>query len=227
MKLISIIIPTLNEEAIIGKQLKYIKSLPGKFEIIICDGGSKDRTISIARTNKVKVLKCQPSRGKQQNGAAKKAKGDILLFLHADVKLPRNFYKLIVQKINRGYVGGGFYLRHEYNDWRMNIIRFLINIKVTIRGVRLGDHSIFVTKETFNKIKGFPNIKLMEDLEFTKKMKKAGKTCVVRAYVVSSARRYLREGFFKYYFKTGYYMFLYALGIPPRKLYKMYYKKSN
>ena len=223
---ISIIIPTLNEEKKIETQLNYLKALKGNFELIVADGRSEDNTLKIAKKFKVKIETSNPGRGIQLNAGAKLATGDILLFLHVDTILPKNFYKLITSKIRLGYVGGGFFVKHDVQNWQLRLIEFVVNTKAKIRGVKLGDQTIFVTNKAFKEIGGFPNIKLMEDYVFAKKIRKY-RTCIINEYVITSARKFLKHGPIRTYLMMGIFQIKYLLGVSPEKLYSQYYSTKD
>jgi rSAM/selenodomain-associated transferase 2 len=223
-KLISVIIPTLNEEKIIEKCLAQFARQPQPFEVIVADGGSIDGTKEIVKkfTN-YRLIESDKGRGKQMNAGARLASGEILLFLHADTLLPDNATDLIREALQKeNAVGGYFMLQHDGSSFFYRRISFLINWRSRLPNITpYGDQAIFCTRDVFEKIQGYKEIELMEDYDFAKRLKSLGKLVKIDEKVTASYRRYKR-GAFLYMLQCNLIMLLYKLGVSPGFLKKLY-----
>ena len=191
---ISIIIPTLNEEKYIKKALDHILLISGNFEIIIVDGGSKDQTLQTAKKyNSVKVISSEKGRAIQMNSGAKIAGGDVFLFLHADTLLPNNAYNSIEAHLhNPDITGGSFKLKLDKRHPILKLYSWCSKLNVAF--FTYGDHAMFFRKTIFEKIKGYKNIPLMEDVEIQNRVRKTGKFKKLDVFVITSARRFEKYG---------------------------------
>jgi rSAM/selenodomain-associated transferase 2 len=220
--LISVVIPTLNEEVNLPVTLRQLATHP-EVELIVVDGGSTDRTVEIARQFTPFVFVSQPGRALQMNMGARHATGDILLFLHADTFLLPGALEEVQRRIIRdAAVGGAFDLQI---DSRSRLCKFVA--KVSSRRARLfrlpyGDQGIFVWRQTFDSIGGFPEIPIMEDVGFARKLRRAGRLAFVPAGLVTSGRRWEANGTLKTTFVHWWVTFLYCLHIPPVQLRRIY-----
>ena len=199
--MISIITPVLNEQENISIFLKHLNQLEGDFELIIVDGGSTDKTINEIKKYKnkfkkdIKILKTTSGRGRQMNNGAKAAKGDILLFLHVDSKIENGTITLIEEEIKKQeIIGGGLTHRFSNADKFLKLASNFGNFRTKITKIFFGDFGIFVKKDIFEKIKGYDEIIFLEDLEFSKKLKKHGKLKQLEKTITTSPRRYKRKG---------------------------------
>ncbi len=228
--MISVIIIAYNEELLIEAVIKELKKQVFKdYEIILADGGSTDDTISIANKNNIKVLHCRKGKSKQMNDAAKEAKGDILFFAHVDMKFSNQMFSVIQKHIKQGYDGGGFSNEFdEYNDkikrlgtW-MNF-RFFDKREQSDKCIFYGDNGIFVKKNVFFELGGFKEIPIMEDYDFSMRMKKNYKVIKINTpKIIVSARRHIKAGFLKTRLQWVMIRKMYKWGIPPEKLTKWY-----
>ena len=192
--IISIIIPTFNEEKIIENTLKKLP-FSQYIEIIIADGGSTDKTITIAKSLGVKVINCGKGRANQMNMGAEKAKGEILLFLHCDTYLPFYFEKDIVFCLSSSKVSGGaFQLGISGHNFGLRIIELLANFRSKKLTSPYGDQCIFMKSETFKKIGGYDNIPIFEDVKIIDSLKKIGKVVTLDNYAITSDRRWKYNG---------------------------------
>jgi len=225
--MISAIIITYNEELLIKSIINELnkQQFNGNFEIILADGGSNDNTVTVAKENKIKVVHCRKGKSKQMNDAAKEAKGDILFFVHVDMQFSDHMFSVIQKQISEGYDGGGFSNEFdEHNDkikslgnW-MNF-RFFDKREQSDKGVFYGDNGIFVKKKVFNELNGFKDISIMEDYDFSVRMKE--KYRVIRINdpkIIVSARRHVKAGFLKTRFQWVMIRKLYKWGVSPEKL---------
>jgi rSAM/selenodomain-associated transferase 2 len=219
---ISVIIPVLNEEATILNVLESVKRLQPE-EIIVVDGESSDRTRELAASTAVAVVTTARGRGRQMNEGAKAATGDALLFLHADTRLPASALEDIRKALaDPRVVGGRFDILLDGEGWMFNIIGAMITLRSRLSRVATGDQAIFVRREVFKKIGGYPDIPLMEDVVFSRALKRAGKVACLKSRVVTSARRWEVEGVWRTIFKMWALKLLYLLGISPVRLKKFY-----
>ncbi len=220
--MISIIIPVLNEEKRIKDLLEKINSLHGEKEVIVVDGGSTDDTGLIA-SKYAKVVKSKKGRALQMNTGAKHANGDILWFVHCDSIPFKNALIEIEDIIDRGYIGGGFSIYfYDYNSLFMKFISVTSNLRGKILKLYFGDQGIFIKKEYFKQIGGYPEIDLMEDWEFSMRIKKIGKTKMLPFFMGTSSRRFTKGGVLKTFLRMQKIKFLYILGVSPSALNKIY-----
>jgi rSAM/selenodomain-associated transferase 2 len=191
---ISVIIPALNEQTTIASVLKNIVSLDGIEEVIVVDGGSTDNTPLIA-AGYARVVHSPQGRARQMNAGAAAAKGDVLLFLHADTLLPVEAATVIKQCLaNPKVIGGRFRVRLDNTGWRFRMVGWSINMRDRLIKGFTGDQAIFVRHEIFEKLGGYPDIPLMEDLELGRRMCRAGKVVQLKECVTTSARRWKNNG---------------------------------
>lgn len=221
MKL-SVIIPALNEEGVIGQILQRVMVINPE-EVIVVDGGSRDVTREIASRLGCRVLQSSQGRALQMNTGAKAAQGDVLLFLHADTLLPAEAKKAIQNVLSDpNVVGGRFDIRLDRAGWLYSLVAFMVNLRSRLTKIATGDQAIFVRRHVFDQIGGFAQIPLMEDVEFSQRLKRHGKIACLRNRVVTSARRWERHGPMKTVLLMWRLRFLYFMGVSPDRL-KRYY----
>jgi len=219
--MISVIIPTFNEEKNIKTIIAQFKS-ETNLEIIVVDGGSTDNTLAAIKNFDLKIIKTKKNRASQLNAGANIAKGDIFFFLHADCLIEAGSLNAIEQCISAGFIGGC--LRQKINSSK-RIYRFIEksgNIRAKISKIFYGDQTIFIKKKIFLKINGFDNVPLFDDIMFTKKMRNAGKTCMLPSKVFVSARRWEKQGIVKTTFINWIVSIGFLLGISTNYLKKIY-----
>ena len=194
--MISIIIPTLNEEKLLPKTFRTVSCQTIEHEIILVDGGSTDETIKIAKEFGCKILQSEKAnRAFQMNLGAKAATGETLLFLHADTLLPENALKSIEDRDPK-YIGGAFRRRFDSSSLLLLATCKLADSRGALFGWFLGDSAIFVNRNVFQKIGGYRNLSLLEDLDLAVRMKQNGPVVLLNPVVISSARRF-RTGVLK------------------------------
>lgn len=217
----SVIIPTYNEESNIESLLKQLKG----YDVIVVDAGSKDNTVKSAKKH-AKVIKSKiKNRAHQLNLGAKHAKGDVLIFIHADSILPNNWCRIIHAKVSKKCPWGGFHIRFNSQNPLFRLIEFRSNqIRVNMFKVFFGDQGIFAKKELFHKVGGFPEVPILEDLLFTKRMRHIAKPIIIKKPIITSARRFQANGIFKTYFAMGMVMLFYHLRVPLPTI-KSFYSK--
>jgi rSAM/selenodomain-associated transferase 2 len=219
---VSVIIPALNEEKSIAQVLADAVALRPR-EVIVVDGGSKDRTREISEQMGAVVMITGPGRARQMNCGARRATGDILLFLHADTHLPpAALHDIVAALKNPRYVGGRFDVDLGGNHWLLKIIGTMINQRSRITKVGTGDQAIFVRREVFARMGGFPDIPLMEDIAFCRALKRLGGIVCLRSKVRTSARRWETEGIWRTVIKMWTLKLLYFAGVSPVTLKRFY-----
>jgi rSAM/selenodomain-associated transferase 2 len=220
---ISVIIPTLNEEKHLARLISSIKKQAGDFEIIVADGGSTDRTVKIAQSNDATVVKSRAGRAVQMNAGAKCARGDALLFLHADSLLPPGAFSAIEEKMkDRRMAGGTFSLAFDYDHPLLNLYAACSRFK--FRFFHYGDQGIFVRRSLFEMLNGYKEIPIMEDLELLYRISRTGKRALIKLPITTSARRFLSNGIFRQEFMNVLFVILYLLGVKPERLKRWYDK---
>lgn len=194
--MISVVMPVYNEEATIQEALSGLLR-NNNIEVIVADGNSSDRTVELAKQYPVKIVASEKGRAKQMNAGAEAAAGRYIIFLHADCFFGRGALEAIGDSLNNGYIGGC--LSHRINSRRIiyRLIEASGNIRARISKIFYGDQAIFARRDIFFKIGGFDDVALFEDILFSQKMKKEGRTSVLSKAVYASARRWERQGIIK------------------------------
>lgn len=223
---ISVIIPVLNEEKSIVTTVTALLPLKPD-ELFIVDGGSTDRTQEICRRLGVNVISSSRGRAVQMNAGAKLATGDVLLFVHADTRLPDSAFTDIRRGLAKpDWIGGRFDVRLDGHGWMLKLIGVMISLRSRATKIATGDQAIFVRREIFNGLGGFPDMPVMEDIAFSRALKRKGAVACLRSQVVSSARRWEVEGVWRTIFKMWTLKLLYLAGVSPVKL-KQYYADTR
>jgi rSAM/selenodomain-associated transferase 2 len=219
---ISVIVPIFNEEKNIAVTLEELQRLKPD-EMILVDGGSSDATREICQRFGVELYLSRPGRATQMNFGAQRARGDVLLFLHADTRLPLSAFDEIRTALrDRKVLGGRFDLQLNNPRPLLKLIGFMISLRSRLSKVGTGDQAIFVRREIFQELGGYPDIPLMEDVAFSRALKRRGSVACLRSRVVSSARRWEVDGIWRTILKMWTLKTLYLLGISPVRL-KRYY----
>ncbi|AWI07770.1 glycosyl transferase [Clostridium drakei] len=222
MIMVSIIIPVLNEEKNIEKSLIQFNRLKGDKEIIVVDGGSNDNTRQIAKRF-AKVVLSEKGRANQMNKGAAKTRGNILWFVHLDSIISEASIEKIQLAIDEKYVGGGFSLKfYDYDTLFMKYISTTSNLRAKYLGLYFGDQGIFIRRDVFEGIGGYPRQEIMEDWELSLLMKKMGKLKLINTTIGTSARRFKNGGQLKTHLLMHKIKLLYLLGTPTDKLAKIY-----
>ena len=225
MSRISVIIPVLNEAGTILHCLDPLVKGREAFEVIVADGGSTDGTIDLVRgvPGVRLILSNRPGRAAQMNAGARSAAGAVLLFLHADTRLPDDAAELVLRSLeDPGVVGGRFRLRVSGS----RLIYFWIGLLSTWRSrflnVTYGDQAIYAQRTAFEQVGGFPELPLFEDAEFCARLSRLGRFVMLRADAVTSARRWERCGVFRTILRMWMFKFLHSLSVPPERLARHY-----
>ncbi|MGH9584292.1 MAG: TIGR04283 family arsenosugar biosynthesis glycosyltransferase [Bryobacteraceae bacterium] len=219
---ISIVVPTLNEEAEIAATIRALQNLRGEKEILIADGGSTDRTIAIAGQLGATVVHAPRGRGPQMHAAAAEATGDVLWFVHADTKPPAGAICDIERALRaKLVVGGNFGLVF---DGTSRAARQLTFIYPVLRLFRLcyGDSGIFIRREVYDRIGGFRPLALFEDLDLLRRMRRAGRFVHLPSRITTSSRRFEQRNFALVWLHWTSLQLLYWCGAPPNWLANRY-----
>lgn len=223
---LSIIIPVLHEEASIDKSLSRLRGLPANNapEIIVVDGDPSGSTIGRIRRDGIITAAGPPGRGSQMNRGAALASGDVLLFLHADTLLPENALTLIVSALqNERYIGGAFDLGIATSRNIFRITEKYVAFRTRLTRVPFGDQAVFLRRAYFERIGGYRNIPIMEDVELMTRIRKlGGRICILPEKVMTSARRWEKEGVVRATLRNWMLQLLYLLGVPPERLARFY-----
>jgi rSAM/selenodomain-associated transferase 2 len=220
---ISIIIPVLNEERNLSKALAELQSFRcAGHEIIVIDGGSVDRSLELAHEMADIVLVSKAGRALQMNSGAAVATGEVFLFLHADTSLPGNAVELVSFFYPGKYLWGRFDIRLSSNRKIFRLIEFLINWRSRLTSIATGDQVIFIEKKLFNKIGGFPEIALMEDIALSRSLKKISRPICLQHKVITSSRRWEQKGVITTVLLMWKLRLYYYFGVSPEKLSRLY-----
>ncbi|MBM4132531.1 MAG: glycosyltransferase [Nitrospira sp.] len=226
---VSVVIPTLNEEQVLPQTLAQTLTL-GFEELLVVDGGSRDRTYEIVASIRtaapdapITLITSRPGRALQMNVGAAAGRGDALLFLHADTRLPNNAKQAIVKALQAPEcVGGRFDLRFDRDRPLSRLIAFMINWRSRLSGIATGDQAIFVRRSVFERMGGFATIPLMEDVDLTRRLNRMGPVACLRDRVVTSFRRWETNGPIRTILLMWLLRFLYWIGVSPIRLKRMY-----
>ncbi len=194
--MISVIIPTYNEEKVLPRNLGALLEQPGDYEVIVVDGGSTDRTAEIAATRpQVHWLTAPKGRASQMNAGARVARGEWLLFLHADTLLPPDaLLRLNRMEKDADCLAGGFRHRFADADWRLRLISWLDNLRCRQTRIIFGDQALFVRRCLFECLGGFPDQSILEDVRFCETLVRVTRPLILREHVVTDARKFLARG---------------------------------
>lgn len=225
---LSIIVPVLNEADNIEAFLKHLQPFRERgHEVVLVDGKSSDNTCQLARPWVDRMMSVQRGRARQQAIGAKMATGQIFLFLHADTHLPEQADQLICQAVEREEQWGRFNVRLSGSAIMFRIIAAMMNARSCLTGIATGDQAIFVSRSLYHNSGGFPDIPLMEDIEFSRRLKKFSRPCCIKTPVCTSSRRWQQNGTFKTIFFMWLLRLQYFFGVSPAKLHQKYYPSND
>jgi len=220
---ISVIIPTLNEANDLPQTLDSLRGAEN-IETIVVDGGSNDGTFGIAEREGCRMVRSSPSRAKQLNVGAQSASGPVLLFLHADARLPPAFDSAVRSTLNEpGVIGGAFRLRIDAPGRSLRIIERVVDIRSRVFQMPYGDQGIFVNKETFLDLGGFSDFPIMDDFDFVRRLRRRGKVRTASAAVLTSGRRWQQLGPWRTTWINQKIILGYYVGIAPNRLAAWYH----
>lgn len=221
---LSIVIPVLDEEAEIADALAALAALRARgVEVIVADGGSRDRTTELARPHADRVIKAPRGRAVQMNAGAEAARGDALLFLHADTRLPLDADRLVAEGLAlSGRAWGRFDVHIAGRHPMLAVVAAMMNLRSRLTGIATGDQAIFVRREAFARAGGFPAIPLMEDIALSRALKRASWPLRLSQRAVTSGRRWETHGVLRTIVLMWRLRTAYWLGAPPARLARRY-----
>lgn len=221
---LSIIIPVLNEAATIETLLLALQPMRIRgCELLLVDGGSTDKTMALALPLVDKLLQSAPGRAVQMNAGAGAASAALLWFLHADSQVPAQSDRAIQQALSTpGIVWGYFQIRLSGRSLLLRVIEWAMNQRVRCTHVATGDHSLFISREMFESIGGYPHIALMEDIAISKRLRILCRPLRIEQRIVTSSRRWESRGVVRTVLHMWYLRSLYFIGVSPAYLARLY-----
>jgi rSAM/selenodomain-associated transferase 2 len=212
--IISIIVPVLNEAASIERFLRCLRERAGGAEIIIVDGGSSDATVDLARNHCDRCLHAPRGRAVQMNAGGRAASADTLWFVHADCEVPPGCLQQIAEALRQPEVVGGFFrIRIPNKRFVYRLTDSFAHYAGLLLRTRFGDHGFFCRRSAFEEIGAFPQVPLMEDAEFFRKLRGLGRIAVISSRLISSPRRYEKIGPWRLTLTYGVIALLYLLRV--------------
>lgn len=220
--MVTIIVPIYNEERVLSKNIVQFNNLSKQAELLFVDGGSIDKSVGIV-SGVGSLLHSGKGRSLQMNKGGFNAQGDILFFMHADTMITPDKLSVIEDAINnRDSIGGCLSQRIGRNAFIYRLIEGYGNIRARKRKIFYGDQGIFVKKDAFERIGGFPKVPIMEDVLFTQQLRKMGKTIVLPDKITVSARRWEKNGIIKTTLLFNLIIILFLLKVPLHKIKQFY-----
>lgn len=202
--MISVIIPTYNEEAALPGTLRSLLAQQGEFEVLVVDGGSQDRTREIIQAEpRLTLVMAAKGRASQMNGGAKYAKGEWLLFLHADTQLPKGSLGILnAMESDQTIQAGGFLHTFSGDDWRLRMISYLDNYRCRKSRIIYGDQAMFVRRSLFERLGGFPNQPILEDVAFCERLVQVTTPILLTPPVITDSRKFLKMGVWRSFLRV-------------------------
>ncbi len=227
----SVIVPVLNEGDRINSLIEHLhaQGSGSAYEIIVVDGDRQGSTVDAIEAEDVVKIKTEKCRARQMNAGAEVARGQVLIFLHADTALPEGALDKIARALeNSDYVGGAFALRIDSDTLFLRYISMRASQRSRLNRLPYGDQAIFLRKEYFDRIGRFKDIPLMEDVELMLRIKKdRKKICILPDKVTTSARRWQRDGALYTTVRNQVLVTLFHLGVSPSRLARYYWRRSS
>jgi rSAM/selenodomain-associated transferase 2 len=220
---LSIIVPVLNEAAALPDALPHLAALHAQgAEVIVADGGSTDGSVGRWRAAADRMVQAPRGRARQMNAGAAAASGEVLLFLHADTRLPEDALERIRTACRDGALWGRFDVRIRGDARMLAVVAALMNLRSRLTGIATGDQAIFVRRDAFLDAGGYPDQPLMEDIELSRRLKRTGRPACLRDKAVTSGRRWERSGVWRTILLMWRLRLLYWLGVPADALARSY-----
>ena len=216
---LTIVIPTLDEAAHLPRTVASLRRLPGRPRILVADGGSRDETLSVARSLQLEVVRGPAGRARQMNLGADRGGGDVLWFLHADGEVDPGALEAIERALrDPQVVGGSFRLRVAGGGAALGTIARVSNLRARYLGVPYGDQALFVRREAFEAVGGFPDVPFLEDVAIARALRRRGKLVQADAWVRIDTRHWSRLGPVRTTVLNWSMVALYSLGVSPERL---------
>jgi rSAM/selenodomain-associated transferase 2 len=224
MSKLSIIVPVLDEGDGIAAALDALADLRALgTEVIVVDGGSRDATVQHARPRADHVLLAPRGRALQMNAGAEKASGDVLLFLHSDTRLPADIDRVVRDGLARSRrAWGRFDVRIDGRSPLLPVVAWFMGVRSRLTGIATGDQAMFVRREAFQTVGGFPAIALMEDIALCKRLKRVSRPLCLRQCVTTSGRRWEKNGVLTTIILMWRLRLAYFFGMDPKQLARQY-----
>jgi rSAM/selenodomain-associated transferase 2 len=224
MSKLSIIMPVLNEGESIAAALDALADLRARgTEVIVVDGGSRDATVQRARPRADRVVLASRGRALQMNAGAEQASGDVLLFLHADTRVPADADHVVLKGLERsGRVWGRFDVKIDGRSPVLLVVAWFMNLRSRLTGIATGDQATFVRRSAFQAVGGFPAIALMEDIALCKQLKRVSRPLCLRERVITSGRRWEKKGVLSTIILMWHLRLAYFFGADPKELARQY-----
>lgn len=218
-----IVVPVLNESATLAEQLSRLKVLREQgAEVVLVDGGSADNTRELVRAAGFMLIDSERGRALQMNAGARAVSSDVLIFLHADTRLPTGALLQVEQHLRRDRQWGRFDVQITGASAWLAVIACLMNIRSRLTGIATGDQTLFMTREAFDTVGGFPVQPLMEDIEMSKRLKRLSPPVCLSARVETSGRRWEQHGVWKTILLMWRLRWAYWRGTPASELARLY-----
>ena len=223
MMKLSIVMPVLDEAAEIETALSALAPCRRRgVEVVVADGGSRDGTAERARPLADRVIAAPRGRAVQMNAGAAAARGDVLLFLHVDSRLPKNAECLLHDNLARSGCGWGRFDIRIAGGGLLRVVAMMMNSRSRLTGIATGDQAMFMTRAAFEEVGGFPPIALMEDVALSARLKRVSRPLCLSARVTTSARRWRRHGTLRTVLLMWRLRLRFFLGADPAKLARVY-----
>ena len=220
---LSIIIPVLNVAETLAARLAALQAIRARgVEVIVVDGGSADDSAGRAAPLADRVITAPRGRGRQMNAGAERATGEVLLFLHADTILSGSVVERIEAALTGGALWGRFDVRIDGVSAMLPIVAALMNGRSRLTGIATGDQAIFITREAFARVGGFPDIPLMEDIAFSSTMRRMARPACLAEKVTTSGRRWEKHGVWRTILMMWWLRLRFWLGVSPQALAREY-----
>jgi rSAM/selenodomain-associated transferase 2 len=219
---IAVVIPTLDEAAELPRALDHLAALPGEWELVVADGGSRDGTVEVARAHPLApaVVQRPGGRAGQLNAGVAASSGDPILFLHADSRLPAGAFAALAGA-PADVVGGNFALRFDGGDRFSRVLGAFYRFQRRL-GFYYGDSSVWVRRAAFQRLGGYRELPIMDDYDFVRRMERSGRTACLPGPATTSARRWKRIGIVRTMLSWWVIRWAFIAGYPPEKLARMY-----
>lgn len=231
--MVSLIIPTYNEATSIADVLEHLKHVRGNFEVLVADGSSTDGTADIVRElavafpRRLGLVESRRNRAIQCNSAAQQARGEVFLFLHADIFVTPEIVEAVERGLrDRSVIGGNFQILFEGDTLVERFFTWCYRVRRPF-GIYYGDSGVFVRREVFERMGGYKLIPIMDDYEFVRRMERSGRTVCLVPPLLVSGRRWRVQGLWPTLFSWIWIQTLYSLGVPASRLAKWYAPVRN
>ncbi|MBI4537065.1 MAG: TIGR04283 family arsenosugar biosynthesis glycosyltransferase [candidate division NC10 bacterium] len=224
---LSVVVPVLNDAHNLGRVLGHLAAECPEADVIVVDGGSADGSAAVPmKYLGIRLVTSDRGRARQMNAGASAASGDVLLFLHADSRLPAGASAAIEKALqDPRVVGGRFDVRLDSACPMLRVVEGMMNLRSRLTGISTGDQAIFARRTVFNAMGGYAEIPLMEDVEFTRRLKRQGRLAALGLCVTTSARKWETEGILRTILLMWALRILYFAGMSPARLHRWYYPR--